>query len=96
MSFVLNYMSFPFAPMRSCVLPGFPVCYRVFYMNPNWPQLEIICQSCAILCIRYGLESSFFVDSPILFALNVIASNQPYSDVRYSHKSALECPIVFL
>ena len=69
--------SFPCAPVISCEFTGVPVCSHVFSMHPNWRLLDII-------CLRYGLESAFVVDFPIPCVLNVIASNRPQSEVRYS------------
>ena len=71
MAFVGNYLSFPYAPVYSCAFPGVPMCSPVLSMHPNQPLLDIFCQPREILCIQYGLESAFFVDSPILCVLNV-------------------------
>ena len=92
-------------------------------MHPNRPLLGIIFQSCAIICIHYGLKSTLVVDSPILCFVNgpywpllnislyceynmsespciywalFIASNRPQSDISYSYKLALECPIIYI
>ena len=64
------------------------VCSSVFSMHKNWPLLDII-------CLFYGLKSAFVVDFPILCILNVTASNRPWSDVSYSYKWALECPMTY-
>ena len=93
MEFIGHYTSFPCTPVHSCIFPGVPVCSCVFSMHPNWPLLDIIFQLRAILCVPYGLESAFVVDFPIPCVLNVIGSNQPQSDIRYSYKWSLECPI---
>ena len=59
------------------MLLGIPVHSLVVSMHLNWPRLEIICQSRARLCIRYGLGSDFVVDLSILCVINDIDLNQP-------------------
>ena len=73
MAFVGHYTSFLYAPVRFCAFPGIFMRSRAFSMNPNRPLLGIICQSCAILCVRYELKSSFVVYFLIPCVLNVIA-----------------------
>ena len=82
--------------MRYCASPGVPMSSCEFSMHPNWPLVETIYQSRAVLCIIYDIKSAFVVDSPIPYVLNVIASNQPRSEVRYSFKSTLECHIIIM
>ena len=77
MAFVGHYTSFPCTPVRSFVIPGVSVSSRAFSMHVDWPLLDIICQSRAIMCVRYGLELNFVVDVPIPCVLNVISSNPP-------------------
>ena len=43
--------SYSCAPVSSHAFPGVPVHYRALSMHPNWPLLDIICQSRAILCV---------------------------------------------
>ena len=84
MDSVRHYTHLLCSPVRSCTFPVVPVCSCALYMHPNWPLLEIILQSRAILCVQYGLESAFVVDYLI----------PSYLDVRYGLKSVLECPII--
>ena len=74
-------MSFMCVHVQSCTFPGVSVCYFLFSMHPNFVLLGIIC-----LC--YGLESAFVVDSSILLVLNVIALDPPQLYVSYSYKWA--------
>ena len=96
---------------------------REFSIHLNWPLLDIISQSRAILCIHYVLELDFVGDSIIPFILSGpnsplsgislvilvryvkypclhrvfhIALNRPWSDISYSYKSVIECPIVYI
>ena len=65
-----------YSDVRPCEFPGVPVRFRALSLHPNQPLLDIISQLRVILCIRYGLESDFFVDFSILCVFNIIVSNQ--------------------
>ena len=96
MYFVGHHSFYLCAPVHSCAFLGVPMTYRAFTMHLNWTLSEIIRQSCAILCVPYGLELAFVVDSPIICVISVIDLNWTYSDVRYRHESVLECPIIYI
>ena len=94
MAFVGHYLSFPCAPLHSCVLPRIPVHSRAFDMHRSRPISDIIRQFHAFLCVRYGPEPTSVGDTPILCVID--GTDFPLSDIHFSCEFAMsESPCLY-